>query len=101
MSQIAFGCSCPNTHLGLHEAGCGATVKVMSNGDPQPADAKLAACLDEEATALMNVIATLQGIQGDRDKMGQAMSPRDALDYWQTMARLARVRGRLIEIRGY
>ena len=73
----------------------------MATDDPQPANEKLAACLDEEATALMNVITTLQGIQGDRDKMGQATSPRDALHYWQTMARLAQVRGRLIEIRGY
>lgn len=69
--------------------------------DPQPADEKLAACLDEEATALMNCVRVLQGMQGDRDKAGQQGTPQDELTYWQTMARLAQVRGRLIEIRGY
>lgn len=66
-----------------------------------PDPAKLAACLDEEATALMNCVTMLQGIQGDLEHAGRKLLPQDKLVYWQTMARLAQVRGRLIEIRGY
>lgn len=66
-----------------------------------PDPAKLAACLDEEATALMNCVRVLQGMQGDREKKGIEIAPECELDYWKTMARLAQVRGQLIELRGY
>lgn len=73
----------------------------MSDQDDAATAAKLAECLDEEQTALTNCARVLQGMQNAPQGQQYDQHVAMELEYWQTMARLAQVRGRLVEIRGY